>query len=166
MLAWFGGTDKGGKVGRALIAGGREAPAGQDRKVAELSRFRAPRPLTSSSPSKWSFSDLGSAAGQTCPFSRVILRDTLVSCNCQSCCIFHTCFMHFSMLLCAFVNVVTSTSQNCPFSQPGHPQTHPPDIRCIPRSTSQRSRHRDNERQEETKQLVTRCFHRPGFRVF
>ena len=77
MLAWFGGTDKGGKVGRALIAGGREAPAGQDRKVAELSRFPAPRPLTSSSPSKWSFSDLGSAAGQTCPFSRVIHRLTL-----------------------------------------------------------------------------------------
>ena len=73
MLAWFGGTDKGSKVGRALIAGGWDRPARTERLRLEAGLELLPRPRSGSSLSKL----LRSAAGQTCPFSRVIARLTL-----------------------------------------------------------------------------------------
>ena len=59
---------------------------------------------------------MGSAAGQTCPFSRVILRLTLVSCNCQS------CYMYFSNMFHAFLNALMCICQSCycPFSRVIH----------------------------------------------
>ena len=77
VLAWFGGTDKGSKVGRALIAGGGTGrPARTERLRLEAGLVEAPPPSKQLLPVEAESSYPRSAAGQTCPFSRVIPRLT------------------------------------------------------------------------------------------